>query len=96
MTLFYGTVLLVGLVLGGIWLVLIAIAGMVDGWEPVDPETRWGVRGRFLIAGLIGFGMAGISVLYTSLPDIFSIVGAILGAIALIAVSRYFGPSPAS
>ncbi len=96
MTLFYGSVLLVGLILGGIWLVMIAIAGMVEGWEPIDPETRWGIRGRFLIAGLIGFGMAGISVLYTSLPDVLSIVGAVVGAAGLIAVSRYFGPSPTS
>ena len=96
MTLFFGSVLLVGLVLGGIWLVLIAIAGMVDGWEHVDPEVRWGVKGRSVVAGLIGFGMAGISVLYTSLPEAFAFLGAVVGAGALIAVSRLLGPSSVS
>jgi hypothetical protein len=93
MTVFYGSVLLIGLILGGVWLVMIAIAGMVDGWEHVDPELRWGVRGRSVVAGFIGFGMAGISVLYTTLPDALAVVGAVLGAVALIAVSRFFGPS---
>jgi NAD/NADP transhydrogenase beta subunit len=49
-----------------------------------------------VVAGLIGFGMAGISVLYTQLPDLFALAGGFVGAAALIAVSRYFGPSPAS
>jgi hypothetical protein len=95
MTVFYGLVLLVGLVLAGVWLVMIAIAGQVEGWAHVDPEIRWGVRGRSVISGLIGFGMAGISVLYTQLPDLFALVGGLVGAVALIAVSRFFGPSPA-
>jgi NAD/NADP transhydrogenase beta subunit len=96
MTVFYGVVLLVGLILAGVWLVMVAIAGQVDGWEHVDPELRWGIRGRSVVAGLIGFGMAGISVLYTQLPDLFALAGGFVGAAALIAVSRYFGPSPAS
>lgn len=96
MTIFYGSVLLVGLILGGVWLVMIAVAGMVDGWEHVDPELRWGLKGRSVIAALIGFGMAGISVLYTSLPDFVSLIGGLAGAAALIAVARFFGPTPAS
>ena len=96
MTILYGSVLLVGLLLGGVWLVMIAIAGMVDGWEHVDPELRWGFKGRSVIAALIGFGMAGISVLYTTLPDFVSLLGALGGAAALVAVARYFGPSTAS
>lgn len=94
MTLFYGLVLLIGLAVGGVWLVMIAIAGSVDGWEWIDPESRWGVVGRSVIAGCIGFGMAGISVLYTSAPELLSIVGGIVGAVALIVIARFFGPSP--
>lgn len=96
MTLFYGVTLLVGLLLAGAWLVMIAIAGMVDGWGHVDPESRWGSTGRSIIAGLIGFGMTGISVLYTTLPEALSLVAAVVGGAALIAVSRFFGPSTAS
>lgn len=27
----------------------------------IDPEVRWGVGGRRVLAGLVGFGMAGMS-----------------------------------
>ena len=96
MTLLYGSVLLVGSLLAGVWLVQAAIAGSVDGWSHVDPETRWGPLGRSVIAGCIGFGMAGISALYTSWPDVLSIVAGILGAGLMIKAASVFGPSESS
>ncbi len=96
MTLFYGSVLLVGSLLAGVWLVLAAIAGSVDGWSHVDPDARWGSLGRSVIAGCIGFGMAGISVLYTSWPDSLSVVAGALGAALMIKAARLFGPTEPS
>jgi len=93
MTLFYGLILLLGATLAGVWLVMVALSGSVDGWEHVNPELTWGERGRFVVAGLIGFGMAGISMLYTTWPEFLSVVGGIVGAAVLIVVSRYFGPT---
>ena len=96
MTLLYGSVLLVGSLLAGSWLVLAAIAGSVDGWSHVHPETRWGPIGRSVIAGCIGFGMGGISALYTSWPDVLSIFAGVLGAALMIKAARVFGPTEPS
>ncbi|MCZ7532915.1 MAG: hypothetical protein M5U23_05860 [Acidimicrobiia bacterium] len=92
MTALYGIILLIGLALMLVWLVLTAIASGVEGWDGVDPERRWGITGRSVVAGLIGFGMAGISVLYTTAPEVLSIAGAVVGGIALIAVARWVVP----
>jgi hypothetical protein len=88
-----GSVLHLGLSLGGVGRVFRPFAGLADGWEHVDPELRWGVRGGWVLGGVIGLGLAGFSVVYTTLPDALTVVGAVLGAVALIAVSRFFGPS---
>ncbi len=92
MTAFYGIILLIGIALMLVWLVLTAIASGVEGWDRVDPERRWGVTGRSLVAGLIGFGMAGISVLYTTAPEAMSFAAAVVGGLALIAVARWVVP----
>ncbi|KAA3639768.1 MAG: hypothetical protein DWP92_04190 [Armatimonadetes bacterium] len=92
MTAFYGIILLIGVSLMLAWLVLTAIASSVEGWGRVDPERRWGVRGRCTVAGLLGFGMAGISVLYTTAPEALSIAAAVVGGLALIAVARWVVP----
>jgi len=92
MTAFYGITLLIGFALMLVWLVLTAIASGVEGWDGVDPERRWGVTGRSVVAGLVGFGMAGISVLYTTAPEALSIAAAIVGGLALIAVARWIVP----
>lgn len=92
MTALYGIILLVGFALMLAWLVLTAIASSVEGWGRVDPELRWGATGRSVVAGLIGFGMAGISVLYTTAPEALSIAAAVVGGLALIAVARWVVP----
>lgn len=92
MTIFYGLVLFIGFVMLTVWLVLTAIASGVDGWGDADPELRYGVKGRSVVAGTFGFGIAGISMLYTQMPDALSVVAAFAGAAALIVVSRWLGP----
>jgi hypothetical protein len=92
MTIFYGAVLFIGFVMLVVWLVLTAVAAGVDGWDDSDPERRFGTRGRSVVAGTFGFGMAGISMLYTQMPDALSLVAAVAGAAGLIVVSRWLGP----
>lgn len=87
MTAFYGSILLVGLVAMTVWIVASAIAGSVEGWEHIDPDKRFGATGRFVVAGTVGFGMAGISMLYTSFPDWLSVLAAVAGAAALVLVA---------
>ena len=93
MTLFYGSVLLIGIVLAGYWLVRVAIANGVEGWEHANPELKWGQSGRTIIAALIGFGLGGFAILYTDLEPALSVASAILGGIGLTAVARWFGPA---
>jgi hypothetical protein len=92
MTIFYGAVLFIGFVMLVVWLVMTAVASGVDGWDDTDPERRFGVNGRSVVAGTFGFGMAGISMLYTQMPDALSLVAAGAGAVGLIIVSRWLGP----
>lgn len=92
MTLFYGLVLLAGIVLAGFWLARVAIANGVDGYESADPELTWGARGRMVVAALIGFALGGFAVLYTTLPAGLSIASATVGAVALAATARWLGP----
>jgi hypothetical protein len=92
MTIFYGAVLLIGFAMLVVWLVLTAVAAGVDGWDDSDPERKFGTKGRYVVAGTFGFGMAGISMLYTQMPDALSLVAAAAGAVGLIVVSRWLGP----
>jgi hypothetical protein len=91
-TVLFGVALMIGLTLLTVWLVLSAIASVVDGWAHVDPETRWGTAGRSTVAAFVGFGMAGISVLYTTLPEYLSLVAALVGAVGLASVARWLIP----
>ncbi len=92
MTALYGAVLVVGFMMVVVWLVLTAVAAGVDGWGDKDPERIFGGRGRSVVAGTFGFGMAGISMLYTEMPDVVSVVAAVAGGAAMIVVSRWLGP----
>lgn len=92
MTALYGVILLVGLGAMTAWIAAVAIAGSVDGWERIDPDIRFGATGRLFVAGSVGFGMAGISMLYTSFPDWLSVLAAIAGAAALVVVAARVVP----
>lgn len=43
------------------WIFATYLAGNVGAWSRVNPEGRFGKRGRMIVAGLVGFGMAGMS-----------------------------------
>ncbi len=92
MTALFGIPLLAGIVLMLAWIAATAVAGSVEGWERVDPNLRFGRTGRFVLAAVIGFGMAGMSALYAGWPEILAIAGGIAGAAGLIGVSVWLGP----
>jgi hypothetical protein len=92
MTIFYGAILFIGFVMVVVWLVMTSVAAGVEGWGSRDPEIVFGANGRSVVAGTFGFGMAGISMLYTQMPDAASVLAAVVGAVAMIAVSRWLGP----
>lgn len=92
MTALFGIPLLFGLTLLLVWLAATAVAGTVEGWQHVDPEHRFGRRGRFALAGLIGFGMAGLSALYAGWPELLAIGAGLAGTAGLIGVSIWLAP----
>jgi len=96
MTALFGTILLVGVLGLLVWVAATGVAHSVDGWEGVDPETRFGRAGRSVLAALLGFGMAGMSASYADWSPILALIGALAGATALVAVGFWFGPAPTS
>ena len=92
MTALFGIPLMIGFILMIVWVGATAVAATVDGWQGVDPDRRYGRTGRFALAGMIGFGMAGISSLYAGWPPLLTVGAAVLGAVGLIGVSIWLGP----
>lgn len=96
MTALFGIPLLIGFLLMVVWISATAVAATVDGWEDIDPERKFGRSGRFVLAGTIGFGMAGISALYAGWPHLLAVGAGTLGAVGLIGVSIWLGPESES
>jgi len=62
----YAVVLIVGIVVLIAWVFLTVLAGNIDR-PSIDPESRFGVAGRRVVAAAVGFGMAGMSAEYSPL-----------------------------
>ncbi|MGI9641887.1 MAG: hypothetical protein ACR2N9_03805 [Acidimicrobiia bacterium] len=92
MTTVFAVVLAIGLILLVTWIVLVAVASMVDGAASADPERWAGVVGRIVIAYLVGFGLAGMAAAYGGWADLAAIVGAVVGGLALVGVAVWLGP----
>lgn len=92
MTALYGIPLLIGFLFLVGWISATAVAATVAGWENADPEHRFGRSGRFVLAALIGFGMAGMSTLYAGWPVALTIFAGMVGAVGLIGASIWLGP----
>lgn len=57
----YAIALAVGVLALLVWIALRGVAANVPAWENSDPEQRFGMGGRRVVAGLVGFGLAGLS-----------------------------------
>lgn len=62
----YAVVLVVGIVVLIAWIFLTVLAGNLER-PRLDPEHRFGVPGRRVVAAAVGFGMAGMSAEYSPL-----------------------------
>ena len=93
MRLVYGVTLVVGVIALLVWVARVAIAATVDGWADVDPDLRYGRRGRLVLAAVLGFGLAGMSTSYAGWPTGLAFVAAVGGALGLAAVAHRYGPS---
>lgn len=82
----YAIVLAVGVVLLIAWIFATYLGGNVVEWKRFDPEERLGKTGRRVIAGFVGFGIAGMSAEFSpfDLSWPVGLVLAVAGASALV------------
>lgn len=81
----YAIVLGAGVVLLVTWIFATYLGGNVPAWTRFDPEERLGKPGHRLVAGLVGFGLAGMSAEFSpfDLSWPVALILAILGALAM-------------
>ena len=91
----YAVSLIAGLLMLLGWIVGSALGAWVEGWEFADPENRFGATGRSVVAGSVGFGIAGMSATFAGWHPLVAVVAAILGAAAMVTVARVFAPADA-
>jgi hypothetical protein len=89
MTLLFALPLLIGIVGLIAWIGVTALARTSDQYAHLDPERRFGSRGRFALAFIVGFGMTGISALYAGWAWWLSLAAAIAGGVVLASVAGW-------
>lgn len=73
------------------WVTLGMVATAVPGKSSLDPELRYGYPGRSVVAGVTGFGLAGMSASYAGGGTVVALVAAVAGAAGLVLIGRYLG-----
>lgn len=91
MTPVYAVTLAVGVVLLFGWIAALAISEIVEGWDGVDPEKRFGKPGRLAVAALTGFGLAGMSSTFAGWQTGFALVAALFGAMGIALAASLLG-----
>jgi hypothetical protein len=87
----YAICVLLGSVGALAWVYLGMTASAVEGKAALDPETRYGFAGRATVAGVLGFGLGGMSASFAGWNSGLAIVGAIGGAGLMIAAAHFLG-----
>ncbi|HLT95348.1 MAG TPA: hypothetical protein VK070_01050 [Acidimicrobiia bacterium] len=85
----YAVVLVVGVFALIAWIVARAFAVNIDR-DSIDPEQRFGIPGRRIVAAMVGFGMAGMSAEFSPL-DISWPVASVLAVLGGAAAAWYAG-----
>ena len=96
MTAIFAIPLVIGIIGLLAWIGLTAAASMVPAWDGLDPEARFGQRGRVIVGAVFGFGMGGMSTLYTGAAAWLAVIGGLADAAALGYAVGAFGPSMGS
>jgi hypothetical protein len=73
------------------WVFLGLTASAVAGKSALDPEEKFGERGRVTVAATLGFGLGGMSASFAGWGTTLSVVGAIAGATLAVVSARYLG-----
>lgn len=84
----YAIVLATGVVLLIAWIFATYLGGNVAAWRRFDPEDRLGKSGRRVVAGLVGFGMAGMAAEFSPF-DLSWPVGLVLAVVGATGMAFY-------
>lgn len=91
MTALYAIATLAGTLLLFAWIVSAALSAGAGEAARFDGAARFGLRGRIAIAGLLGFGLAGMSATFAGWAIAPAAVAAIAGAAALAGYAVWDG-----
>ena len=86
----YAVVLAAGVVLLIAWIFATYLGRTVTEWKRFDPEERLGKPGRRVVAGLVGFGLAGMSAEFSPF-DLSWPVALVLAVAGAAAMAWYSG-----
>ena len=86
----YAIVLAAGVLLLIAWIFATYLGGTVAEWKRFDPEERLRKPGRRIVAGLVGFGLAGMSAEFSPF-DLSWPVGLVLAVVGGSAMAWYAG-----
>ena len=87
----YAVCVVVGFVAVVAWVALGLTAAAVEGKENLDPEMRFGVTGRYVVGGVLGFGLGGMSASYGGWPSGTALAAAAGGALLAVFAARFLG-----
>lgn len=73
------------------WITLGMASSAWEGKSHLDPEERFGSAGQFVVAGVAGFGLAGMSASFAGWNAGLALVGAVAGAAFAVVSARYLG-----
>lgn len=73
------------------WVVAAVAAANPESRLP-DPDVRFGLRGRSVVAGVLGFGLGGLSATFAGWSTPMALVAGLAGAAFLAASGLILGP----
>lgn len=87
----YAVCVVVGFIAVVGWVASGLTAVAVEGKESLDPEMRFGLVGRYVVAGVLGFGLGGMSASYGGWPSGAALAAAAGGALITAVAARFLG-----
>ncbi len=87
----YAISVVLGVVAVVSWVFLGLTSSAVAGKSHLEPEERFGETGRMAVAGILGFGLGGMSASFGGWGSALALLGAVGGAVLAIVAARYLG-----
>ncbi len=95
LTAIYAICVVLGAVAALIWIFLGLGSEAIPGKRSADPESRFGERGRYAVAGVLGFGLGGMSASFAGWVTLLALMAAAGGAALMVLAARYLGVADA-